>query len=494
MSKVASKGQLIDEHCTVKGELVEHNGKVYSCTLNQTDIDANKNKFYIMQLVKNGSTYTLYTRWGRTGEKGRPTHDSYPSESSGVTAFEKQFRTKTGNIFGTANFVKKAGKYFMANISYEDILQNIPDTKLDIPDSKLPERVQNLIKMLSDVNMMKNALISLDIDTQKLPLGKIKQTQLDKSGEILDKINPLIQELNAKIGNIDDIKNQLMDLSSQFYTLLPMAFGRRKPHVIDSDEMITKYRDTLDELKNMVINVQITENVKSGENPIDGIYNGINTIINPLDKDSQMWKEIEKYVKNTHGPTHNYKLEIIDIYEIEQAGKKQKFEDCCKNIGNRTLLYHGSSMSNWNSIMKNDLLLNPQKVNKHVIITGRMFSDGIYFANCITKSFSYCRTEATNGIGCLAIAEVGLGKIGKRTNADYYITKESLKKEKCDSIQGLGKHMPGSCATIDNLIIPNGKLIDSKIQSSLLYDEHIVYDSDQQFLRYLVIVKNQLYK
>ena len=42
-----SKGQLIDEFCKVKGELVEHNGKIYSCTLNQTDIDANKNKFYI---------------------------------------------------------------------------------------------------------------------------------------------------------------------------------------------------------------------------------------------------------------------------------------------------------------------------------------------------------------------------------------------------------------------------------------------------------------
>ena len=55
-------------------------------------------------------------------------------------------------------------------------------------------------------------------------------------------------------------------------------------------------------------------------------FGKIYTTINALDRNSQMWKEIEKYVANTHGPTHSYKLEIVDIFEVEQAGKKQKFE------------------------------------------------------------------------------------------------------------------------------------------------------------------------
>ncbi|QKF93721.1 polyADP-ribose polymerase with WGR domain [Fadolivirus algeromassiliense] len=493
MSKAVSKGQIIDS-AFGKGELVESNGLVYACTLNQTDIDANKNKFYIMQLIKNGSNYTLGIRYGRTGEPGKAYTDAHASEADGIAAFQKQFKTKTGNAWGTKNFVKKANKYFMSEVSYEDELKNIPVTPATIPDSKLDKRVQDLIKMLSDVNMMQNALVNLEIDTKKLPLGKIKQSQLDKANDVLSKIQPLLVDITGKKGNVEELKQQLVSLSSDFYTLLPMAFGRRKPPVINTDEMAQKYHDVLDELRNMVIAVQMTENVKSGENPLDSIYNDINTTINPLDRNSQMWKEIEKYVANTHGPTHNYKLEIIDIYEIEQFGKRQKFEEHCKNIQNRTLLYHGSGMTNWISIMKNDLLLNPQKVNKNVIITGKMFSDGIYFASAITKSFGYVRSDASNGIGCLALAEVGLGKIGKRTQADYYITKSSLAKEKCDSIQGVGKYTPGSNVNINNLIIPNGKLVDSKVNGSLLYDEHIIYDSNQQFIRFLILVKNQLYK
>ena len=489
MSKVTSNGQIIDP-AFGKGELVESNGLVYSCTLNQTDIDANKNKFYIMQLLKTSSGWCLCIRYGRLGLAGVTSKDDHPSEASGKQAFEKQFKLKTGNAWGTKNFVKKEGKYFMSDVSYEDELKNIPKGPSTIPDSKLSEPVQKLIRMLSDVNMMQNALVSLDIDTKKMPLGKIKQSQLDKAGELLDKMQPLIADLTAKKGNVDDLANQLVKMSSEYYTYLPMAFGRKKPPVINSDEMMQKYKDTINELKNMVITVQITENVKSGENPIDSIYNGMNTKINALDRNSQMWKHIEDYVNNTHGSTHAYKLEILDIFEIEQNNKRQKYEEYCKNINNRTLLFHGSGMSNWVSIMKNDLLLNPHSVNKNVVITGKMFSDGLYFANAITKSFGYARSETSGGVGCLAIAEIALGNVSKRIQADYYITKDTLKKSGHDSVQGIGKNTPESSVECNGLIIPNGKLVNSKASASLLYDEFIVYDSNQQFMKYLILVKN----
>jgi len=39
--------------------------KEYGCMLNQTNIGANNNKFYVINLLANGTRFTLCTRWGR---------------------------------------------------------------------------------------------------------------------------------------------------------------------------------------------------------------------------------------------------------------------------------------------------------------------------------------------------------------------------------------------------------------------------------------------
>ena len=88
---VNKKGQIIDSRCNIKGELIEYNNKVYSCNLNQTDVDSNKNKFYIMQLIKSNNEHHLFTVYGRNGENGKTGTQSYGSETTGINSFEKLF-------------------------------------------------------------------------------------------------------------------------------------------------------------------------------------------------------------------------------------------------------------------------------------------------------------------------------------------------------------------------------------------------------------------
>ena len=485
-SKVAVKNLLIDEKCNVKGTLVEKDGIMYNCALNQTDLKSNKNKFYIMQLILAGSEYTLYVRYGRVGEPGVTSYKKFTDEASGIRAFANQFKTKTGNVWGTTDFKKKDGKYFLSEVSYDDAIKDVKDIEIKTPDTKLDKKVHELISMLSDTNMMNDALVSLDIDTKKMPLGKLKETQLKKAEKLLDDIEKMLQD---KVNKPD--LDTLTDLSSEYYTYLPMACGRKKPPVINDSERIAKYKEIIDELRNMVVAVNIKNNVKSGDNPIDGIYDGIKTKIQPLDKSSQMYAEILKYVANSHGSTHSCKLEVLDIYEVEQEGKREKFEKACQGIDNRTLLIHGSGLSNWLSILRHDLLINPQVVSKNVVIAGKMFGYGLYFANCISKSWGYCRTETSKGIACLALAEVALGNVDKRINADYHINSASLKKTGHNSVQGQGQTTIKDNTTVNNLIIPNGPLTKSNVKASLLYDEFIVYESNQQLIRYLIIVKNK---
>ena len=42
-----------------------------------------------------------------------------------------------------------------------------------IPDSKLPEPVQDFIKLICDVGMMKKQMVQFELDTDKMPLGAL---------------------------------------------------------------------------------------------------------------------------------------------------------------------------------------------------------------------------------------------------------------------------------------------------------------------------------
>ena len=117
-----SKGHIIDEHCKyTDGTLVDSNGLVYTCMLNQTDLKSNKNKFYTMQLIKTGTKFIHYIRYGRIGEVGKISYAEFGNQSSGIDSFEKQFRLKTGNKWtDKADFKKKDGKYTVIQVKMHE--------------------------------------------------------------------------------------------------------------------------------------------------------------------------------------------------------------------------------------------------------------------------------------------------------------------------------------------------------------------------------------
>lgn len=498
-----SNGHIIDEYCTHQNaEIIKHNNVVYSCTLNQTDIKTNKNKFYIMQLLNNSGTIVLYTRWGRVGEMGRPTYNNYNNINTGIKAFENQFKSKTRNKWSDKdNFKPQSGKYHLVEVSYEEELKDIEKNEDKnkakiVPKSKLHKKVQWLLEMLSDINIMQNALVQLDIDTKKMPLGKLKKSQLDKATKVLDKIQKKIKEL-ADMKNTNQEKkviDEIYELSSKYYTLIPYSCGRNKPPVIIEQKMVTKYTNIINDLSNIAVGVQIINNTtKSDKNPIDVIYNDIHTNIKSVRQKSETWTELSKYIENTHGPTHGSKLQVLDIYDIEQEGKRNTYENYVNdnNIGNRTILFHGTPSSCVLSIFKNDFWLNPEKQNDpNVQISGRMFGDGCYFADVATKSFNYTRAHSSNDIGCLIMCEVALGKQSIKKDADYYINKASLARVGCHSTKALGKWAPSTGNELENIYIPNGEIKKTEIDTVLRYNEYIVYDVNQILIKYLVIVKN----
>lgn len=65
----------------------------FDVMLNQTNIGANNNKFYRMQLLQEGSDdYWLWTKWGRVGDKGQTQLKGPFDADQGPKEFKKQFR------------------------------------------------------------------------------------------------------------------------------------------------------------------------------------------------------------------------------------------------------------------------------------------------------------------------------------------------------------------------------------------------------------------
>jgi len=51
-----------------------HGGKIYSATLNQSNVSNNNNKYYNIQILQNDKDQNinyLFTRWGRVGTPGQ---------------------------------------------------------------------------------------------------------------------------------------------------------------------------------------------------------------------------------------------------------------------------------------------------------------------------------------------------------------------------------------------------------------------------------------
>jgi poly [ADP-ribose] polymerase len=132
-----------------KYEVVTLFNKVYSCTLNQSNVNHNNNKFYILQILKDKAAekYFTFFRWGRVGKSGMTNFQSFGADyPSAMAEYEEKMEAKT---------VK--GKYTILEIVYDDeISPEEQDRKMveDMKSCKLNPRVSELIKLIFDVKIV----------------------------------------------------------------------------------------------------------------------------------------------------------------------------------------------------------------------------------------------------------------------------------------------------------------------------------------------------
>jgi hypothetical protein len=254
----------------------------------------------------------------------------------------------------------------MVEVDYSDLAPE-PDQQTNTVQSKLDKRVHDLISMISNKKLMNEALLEFDIDTKKMPLGKLSKNQISNGYVVLQKIQEVLD------GNATD---DVADLSSEFYSIIPHDFGRRKPQALDTLELVKQKVEMLETLSNLEIATKILKKQDSDVHAVDSAYQEMKCELVPVDQDSQEYNMIQTYMENTHGSTHSgYRLKINQIFKVARSGEADKFEKSPIRE-NKKLLWHGSRTMNYMGILSKGLRIAPPEAPS----TGYMFGmcDGLF--------------------------------------------------------------------------------------------------------------------
>ncbi|KAI4498125.1 hypothetical protein M0802_006611 [Mischocyttarus mexicanus] len=459
---------------------VYQNGKnKYTATLGITDIQAKKNSYYKLQILKHDKIdkYWLFRSWGRIGTTIGDTKLEKLSLDDCIKKFEQLYEEKTANSWhNKKNFVKVPHKLYPIDIDQgeEEDTSKLLDSSIK---SNLEKPVQDLMRLIFNVENMRKVMLEFEIDMEKMPLGKISKKQIQKAYTVLTEL----QQLVAK--SIPE-RTTLIDASNRFYTLIPHNFGISEPKVLETIEEIKMKSEMLEALLEMEIAYSLLHHkTDETKNPLDAHYEQLKTKIDVLDKSSKDFEVIKQYVKNTHAKTHSYyELEIEDVFVIKRQGEDQRYKPF-KKLHNKKLLWHGSRTTNFAGILSQGLRIAPPEAP----VTGYMFGKGIYFADMVSKSANYCCTNSESPTGLLLLCEVALGNMYERYEADYI---EKLPKDK-HSTMGRGQTQPDPSVVHkmdDSVEVPYGPPVQAKLnkKSSLLYNEYIIYDTAQVKARYLI--------
>ena len=132
---------------------------------------------------------------------------------------------------------------------------------VETKESVLDKRVQKLVSSIFDSDMMSSQLSHMNYDANKLPLGKLTKKHVSGAYDVLKSVASILQEPRT-----ERTRSQLLELSNEFYSLIPHAFGSRAPPVIASSEVLKSKLHMIEQLGDIEIAQAIKEELAAQGN------------------------------------------------------------------------------------------------------------------------------------------------------------------------------------------------------------------------------------
>ncbi|CDI81883.1 NAD(+) ADP-ribosyltransferase, putative [Eimeria acervulina] len=458
---------------------------------------------------------------------------------SPVDAFESKFMGLTGTQWSDRfNFVQQPGRYGfveLAGYEVEDGATQEPKLKRakleaasassTVAECTLPPAVKTIVELIFDRKLAEKLLTEQHLNLQKLPIDSISKRQLQEGYAVLQEIQNLLREDSEKINTLKH-QTRLADATNRFYIKIPHIFSHaEKPPVLDS---LAKLRTKIEMMEQLlenfgdlplparphpslvVLQISIAQSLLTDamlnardKHPLDAQYEQLRCKLEPLPENHEERKLVERLVSDTHAPTHNtWKLKIQSVLKCDRQGETERFN---KDVDNRMLLWHGSRLTNWPSILAKGLQVAPPEAPS----SGYMFDKGIYFADMVSKSSQYCFASSLQPHGLLVLCEAALGRQRQLLEADYEAAAK-CKSDGQDSVHGVGRMCPNPDSDFEIPSVIDGKPVrvcggkswnntkaveelkantPGSPEAALMYNEYVIYDPRQIKIRYLIHVE-----
>lgn len=477
--------------------------ELYDRMLSWTDVAANLNKWYRLQIVDvngDGKQFVFFTRWGRVGEDGNWTSTPKGGLAAAKDAWAKKWKDKTKNEWKDRdNFVKKPGAYFPIETDEADEEEekkkksgNSEDgndndsgdqyaSSADDTPSFLEPRLKSLIDLIFDSNMLTKNMMDLRIDVNKMPLGKLNRGMVMAAYGVLKEIETALLSTDATS------RLKLPALSSKFYTLIPHSFGRSAPELLDNFSILRLKMKQLETLLDIMIAAKMLNEGAPliASNPSDTNYKKLGVGLEALNSYTREYKLVQRFVNTGYNPkTLGTSLTLQNVFKVERPGEKDAFEPF-RMVRPRKLLWHGSRTCNFVGILNSGLRIAPPEAPA----SGYVFGKAIYLSDLIEKSAPYCCPDAETGTGLLLLCDTALGDALALSKPEY-IT--SLPEGK-SSAKALAKLQPDPTKEEtgdDKVLVPIGAPTPTNLPDVFLeHSEYMVYDAAQIRIRYLVQIK-----
>ncbi|NXF06816.1 PARP3 polymerase, partial [Smithornis capensis] len=445
----------------------------YDCTLNQTNISANNNKFYIIQLLEHDGAYSVWSRWGRVVSP--PWLCTSPAPQLSPPCLWTLWLRMILAV--PIPFSWSQGKQLsdVGDLQVDDV-DGAKVCKQRVLPCTLDKATQDLVSLIFSSDMFRDAMQNMNIDVKKMPLGKLSKQQIARGFEALEELEEALQEQPPQAARLEE-------LSSRFYTIIPHNFGRARPVPIDSPHLLRAKKDMLLVLADIEVAQSLqAQKVKDEEekeviHPLDQDYALLCCQLSLLNSASREYQLIQNYVTQT-----GYELRILNIWQVARDGEAERFK-AHDLLEYRRLLWHGTNVAVVAAILKSGLRIMPH--------SGGRVGKGIYFASENSKSAFYGELRPSQDIGIMFLTEVALGK-------PYRITRDnpSLRQPPAgyDSVLACGQTEPDPAQDEEMLLdgkkvlVCQGKPIPMPAykDSSFSQSEYLIYKESQCRIRYLV--------
>lgn len=383
----------------------------------KVDAGNNNNKFY--RMIPHGSTWTA--EYGRVGARGM-------KKTYGIGCFESKYQEKLDK-----GYVDRTDLHSQDTVTIDSKYKEIEEPSVNELVSMLLRYARELIKSSYTVSYK----------------------------EVTEEMLVEAQQLIYQLRNIVD-NNVFNTVLLKLFSVIPRKMQNVSSYLATAQnhtEVIQREQKLLDVLRGQVH----TSHISCPGRPLSGltILEAMGIEITPCS--SKENAEILKYLTSESASKFKRAWKVINKQSDNNFNEYIKK----RNIDKIHLFFHGSRNENFWHILTEGLKLNPNAVTN-----GKMFGQGIYFANRAKKSLNYTSlhgslyAQGLSDTGFLAMFKVATGKCLNIHRWDY----------DCSSLHEKALRAKG----YDSVYAHKG--------ASLYNDEFIVYNEHAATIQYLIEV------